>query len=187
MLLRVPSCCAAITLAGLAMALGVQQASPQTAAALPTWAKPDLEAGEYIARVDTCGKYDFLVTTGLTDGPAGGREIRVRAFGDAMSTREVARWLESDLAAPGDVIRVDGRIDLVDAATALEAVRPSVPPGATVQRITFPEQERIATGQLVEWNQPDAIDVRVQTSPDGNEQIWRVTSAPSGLVAARYR
>jgi hypothetical protein len=149
--------------------------------AVPRWARPQLDAGEIVARIDTCGQNDFLVTTSIDSGFAGGREFRARAFGDAISIQEISRWLYSDLAAPGDVIRVTGEIALAETSSMVEAVRPFVPPGGYVEQVLVPKKERRVTGEVVEWRYPDGIDVVVRETAEGNRRLFRVVNTSSGV------
>lgn len=148
---------------------------------LPKWATPQLDVGEIIARIDTCGLDDYLVTTSIDAGFAGGREFRARAFGDAISIRETGRWLRSDLAAPGEVVRVTGEIALAEVASVLEAVRLFIPPGGYVEKVLVPKRERRVTGELVEWMRPDGIDAVVREAGDGNRRLFRVARNSSGV------
>ncbi len=165
---------------GVVLSLGWPCAGAMAGVALPGWVGLQLDAGETVARIDTCGHADFLVTTSIEAGFSGGRAFRARAFGDAISIQEVGRWLHDDLAAPGDVVRVAGAIALADAGSALEAVRGFVPPGGHVEQVLIPKRERRVMGELVEWHRPDAIDVAVREAAGGNRRLFRVVRSSTG-------
>ena len=95
--------------------------SPGTATAgLPKWTGHALRGDERVARFDTCGADCFLVYTCTAADTLAGRLVRTSRRRGMIAYSEQYVWLGSDLACPGEVVRVKNAIPVADARAVLE-------------------------------------------------------------------
>lgn len=164
-------------------ALYAVPSNPAAAAtALPPWTARALRADERVASFDTCGADCYLIFACTGSDTLAGRLIRASRSRKMIAYSEQYAWLRSDLACPGDVVRVRNAIPLTEARAVLDAVRPRLLAGEHVGEIHALGSVHLEDGRLVEYDTSDAIGVslRCPGATGGRELTVRRTTG--GLV-----